>query len=171
MARLSNQNNKKEIDIGPTWFQTSGMALEKSQEWLRERVEDSPDGCWLWTGARTKKGYANCGNGTKWECVHRVSWRAFKGLIPRGLHVLHRCDVRHCINPEHLFLGTNRDNVQDMWTKGRARVVKRCKLTAENVRQILDSPENNSVLARRFGVTPPAIRAIRIGKTWKEVPR
>jgi hypothetical protein len=72
----------------------------------------------LWK-ASTRKGYGQIHAGTVIKDAHRVSWELTNGPIPEGLHVLHRCDVRACVNPEHLFLGTNSDNIIDKIAKGR----------------------------------------------------
>lgn len=80
------------------------------------------DGCWLWNGYRNQSGYGVTrvgGRGSKAIFAHRLSWEIHKGPIPDGLHVLHRCDNPQCVNPEHLFLGTDLDNQRDRIAKGR----------------------------------------------------
>lgn len=77
------------------------------------------DGCWLWTKARDPHGYAHLWVDKRLMGIHRFSYVLANGPIPDGLWVLHRCDVRHCVNPAHLFLGTPQDNVDDMVRKGR----------------------------------------------------
>lgn len=87
--------------------------------WPRVRKDES--GCWLWTGAKKQGGYGkiSAGGDNGWVLTHRVAWELTNGLIPAGLMVCHRCDVPACCNPGHLFLGTARDNMQDMIAKGR----------------------------------------------------
>jgi hypothetical protein len=85
------------------------------------RVDSSqPDGCWIWKGRRTTRGYGtvNAGLG-KNLAAHRASWQIHNGPIPDGLWVLHHCDNPSCVRPDHLFLGTHDDNMRDMALKGR----------------------------------------------------
>jgi hypothetical protein len=76
-------------------------------------------GCWIWTGAAGRYGAVTINR--KHIDAHRLSWLLYRGPIPDGLRVLHRCDVCLCVNPSHLFLGTAKDNSQDMVMKGRHR--------------------------------------------------
>lgn len=81
-------------------------------------------GCYLWTGGTQSKGYGVFNNPRGHRGVglaHRLSYEHHVGLIPEGMHVLHRCDTPACVNPEHLFLGTNLDNIHDRMLKGRGR--------------------------------------------------
>jgi hypothetical protein len=70
-------------------------------------------GCWIWLGAANRYGMV------RGDRAHRVSWKTFRGPIPHGLHVLHKCDTPLCVNPDHLFLGTHLDNMKDKEEKGR----------------------------------------------------
>lgn len=85
------------------------------------RFVNKTDGCWLWTGALRTTGYGviNLGRPAGIESAHRVSWVIHYGKIPTGYFVCHTCDVRPCVRPDHLFLGTSRDNIYDMIRKGR----------------------------------------------------
>lgn len=93
-------------------------------------VIDPAKGCWLWqgfvypdvvlkNGKVLRRGYGSLGYRGRGQRVHRVMWIISKGPIPAGLHVCHTCDVRRCVNPDHLWLGTNQQNITDMTLKGR----------------------------------------------------
>lgn len=107
-------------------------AIQPPEERFWVKVDKTaPGGCWLWTGVRRPNGYGSFSVRQKYFGTHRFSWELTNGPIPTGLNVLHRCDVRACVNPEHLFLGTHRDNAIDREQKGRKG--KR-KLTCECMR-------------------------------------
>lgn len=95
------------------------------QVFIGQRIERSESGCWMWTRSRQAQGYGDFRYQGKHYTAHRAAYEAFTGPIPAGMHVLHRCDVRACCNPEHLFLGTNRDNIADSVAKGRRKGITR----------------------------------------------
>ena len=111
--------------------------------------------------------------------AHRLSYELHVGLIPSNLFVLHKCDNRGCVNPDHLFLGTALDNQQDMWAKGRGpdrRGEKsgRTDFTADDIREMKKRFRNikNSFIeetARKYGVTKMAIRYILDNKRWAHI--
>jgi hypothetical protein len=146
------------------------------------RVSMLPDasGCWLWTGLLTKNQYAFMKLGQKNITGHRLSWQLFRGPIPERLYVLHRCDVRCCVNPEHLFLGTHRDNVMDMHKKGRWKPLRsragangsNAKLTEEDVREIRRLRREKvplKVVSSRFGIGVAHVVSICKYKVWTYV--
>ena len=92
---------------------------EKVSKRFYNKVIKTVSGCWEWTGKLGHNGYGVFGYKYKTYRSHRFSWKMFKGEIPEKMYVLHKCDNRKCVNPEHLFLGTQLDNMRDMWNKKR----------------------------------------------------
>lgn len=145
------------------------------QELFREHYTKHESGCWLWEWTETDAlGYGRC----KFMCAdpamderaHRTSWIIHRGKIPDGLFVLHKCDVRNCVNPEHLFLGMQQDNVSDMISKGRmasnvGAKNGRAMLTEDQVIEILSLIDEdcmfNYQIAERYGVAPTTISYIK----------
>ena len=132
------------------------------------------DECFEWQGARTNKGYGQVRNAGKRVYVHRLVWSLVNGPIPDGLHVLHRCDNPPCVNPEHLWVGTNLDNARDCAEKGRQNIQRgeasgRHVLTASDVAIIRQSDEPIGVLAMRYGVTDAAISHASLGRSWRHL--
>lgn len=131
------------------------------------------DGCWLWTASLDISGYGlirRGSRGTKTEKAHRVSWELTNGPIPAGLLVLHRCDVRACVRPDHLFLGTNQDNTQDANDKGRlvkgerSPHVKLMDADVIAVRRLLASGLKQRDVGARFGISQHLVSLIHRGK-------
>jgi len=156
---------------------------------LMEFVIVNDAGCWIWQGARSVDGYGFMKVARKMDRAHRVSYREHVGPIPDGMCVCHRCDVRLCCNPEHLFLGTNNENMADMARKGRAasgadhwchqrpeRVRgernPRAKLTVPDVvkiRAAMAAGGSPAAIGRLYGVTGTTISSIASGKLWRHV--
>lgn len=132
--------------------------------------------CWIWLGGGRGPGYGaiTLPRPQRTELVHRASFEAFVGRVPDGIEVLHRCDRRRCVNPDHLFLGTQSDNILDCSKKGRL-VDNRgerhgmAKLDESSVKQIRASTLSNGLLAQKFGVCDSTIRFIKSRKLWRHV--
>ena len=151
---------------------------------LKRRIEgryvvDPATGCWNWTLSTIGKGYGQCNvRYLKERFAHRVAYRAFRGPIPDGRDVLHTCDNRLCVNPRHLFLGSKKDNAQDMKAKGRHLYGERnteAKLTEKQVLQIHRLYRAGGVstyqLADMFGVIQGTIWKILQGQRWAHVKK
>lgn len=132
-------------------------------------------GCLLWTAYCCGDGYGITVRGKrKLEKAHRMSWELKFGKIPTGMHILHKCDVRSCVNPAHLFMGTNKDNVLDKIAKGRSADQRgekngRAKLTSEIVKQIRASKISNAELAKTYSVSDVLIGMIKRRIAWKHL--
>lgn len=150
------------------------LPIAPPKDRFMERVEADPNsGCWLWTGALDIGGYGLIGGaGLSNLKVHRLSYEANVGPIPPGLFVLHKCDVRCCCNPNHLFVGTKQDNAIDAvrkgwWVDNVGEKHGMSKLSNDSVRLIRDAlktDETQKSIARRFGVHQTTICDIKRGK-------
>jgi hypothetical protein len=141
-------------------------------------IPEPNSGCFLWMAAQHRQGYGNFHHDGKCLLAHRVSWELYRGEIPHGMKVLHKCDNEPCVNPDHLFLGTQSDNMFDCGRKGRSNkagsINGHAKLTEEDVRIIRaakPSYGSRQRLAKRFGVTPANISQLRHKpfRTWKGI--
>lgn len=136
-----------------------------------EKIFRSESGCWEWRASRNKRGYGRILIAKRVHLAHRVSFELFRAPIPEGMSVCHRCDNPSCVNPEHLFVGTHKENMADCRRKGRARAPLGSenhvsKLSPDLVRYIRSSSKSNCELSREIGVSDVAIRSARIGKSW-----
>jgi len=153
-----------------------GPVLERCER----QIEPEPNsGCWLWTGIKNNMGYgyASVGHSGK-VLAHRVMYASRYGEIPRGGIVRHTCDLPACVNPDHLRLGTMKENTQDMLRRGRHRVVavrgeahRWAKLTAEQVMDIRARYRGSRLaLSQEYGVSPSLISMVAHGRCWKHLP-
>jgi len=95
-------------------------AMRKIRLRFLNKIRYARSGCWIWTGAPCTKGkYGHLNIGGKYKRAHRIAYELFIGPIPKKLHVLHNCDTPLCVNPDHLFVGTQYENLADMTNKGR----------------------------------------------------
>ena len=151
---------------------------------LRNRIEkkSSPEpnsGCWLWLGSVRGAGYGCISICNRTVAAHRAAWIAYRGCIPNGAFVCHRCDNRSCVNPDHLFLADHAGNMADMKMKARAHrpigeLQARHKLTSSQVAAILAEPapikrSRAAQIAEMFGISRTYIWDIRRGVSWNHV--
>ncbi len=108
-------------------------------------------GCWLWAGCSSAK-YGQIRYKGRMQQAHRVFWEKENGPILDGLFALHRCDVPLCVNPDHIFLGTQQDNINDMMTKNRHRFTPRIKIPWPRVQEIKKLHETGNYSQRGLGV-------------------
>ena len=139
------------------------------QERFWSKVDKSGD-CWLWKGAKGRDGYGWAHlTHRKMVYAHRLSWELANGSIPLGLLVCHDCDNPPCVNPAHLFLGTEADNQRDSITKNRNAIGEKNgnhKLTETEVKEIKQHGLTYERLALKFGVAEVTIWRIIRGRTW-----
>lgn len=140
----------------------------------------SEDECWEWQGHRNQYGYGRISTGgNKKMLVHRVVYEIKVGIIPFGMKLLHTCDNRKCCNPKHLKVGTQKDNLQDMFSKKRNNNVNgenspKSKLKEEEVIEIIKEKTNYKRgdrfrLAKKYKVSVSAIDSILYNKSWKHI--
>jgi DNA-binding XRE family transcriptional regulator len=159
------------------WDWKTGRRKPLAERWAKRVARG--DGCWEWTAYRDPFGYGRMG-GTDPKSIilaHRASWLIHFGPIPDGLDVLHRCDNPPCSRPDHLFLGTARDNMQDASTKGRTTRGERgysAKLTAGQVLAIRARYAEGGIsqqrLADAYGVARETVSELIRHETWKHLP-
>lgn len=139
---------------------------------------DTSDDCWVWIGAKQDLGYGIIEDdaGVTRRATH-VAWEVTYGSIPDGMRLLHRCDNPPCVRPDHLFLGTQADNVDDMIAKGRnqhGETAAIAKLTEANVieirRRVATGTETRGQIAADFGICVGTISDIAHRKSWKHLP-
>jgi len=155
---------------------------EKARLSVRQRFEANvipvtESGCWLWSAVCLDNdmsyGFMKIDN--KRHLAHRISYELFNGVIPDGELVLHRCDVQSCVNPAHLFVGTQLDNVNDMMTKGRG-VARRGELNGnskltqidvDGIRSDYAACRSPLALSKKYGVSKSTIKNIVTGSHWR----
>lgn len=140
---------------------------------LMHRSRLAENGCWEWTWSKATGGYGGFFRDGKSQRAHRVSYEAFVGKIPKGLVIRHACDNPACINPDHLDVGTMKDNALDREARGRRDVkgeqIGTSKLTEKEVLEIKRSDLSLTFLSEIYGVGKSNIWLIRTGKSWKHL--
>jgi hypothetical protein len=150
--------------------------------WAKVDKVSDPNGCWLWTGAISSSGYGSYGAPQGTVSTHRYAYALTYGPIDSKLLVCHRCDVKLCVNPSHLFLGTHADNALDYFDKGFIRISKPRKQNGEAnsnsrlthtqvlaIRALCDAGIQQKDVARQFGIDPSNVSNIVSRKTWKHI--
>ena len=154
------------------------MSGELPERLMRYIAPCPMSGCWLWTGSVCRGGYGRAYyKKGKVRNVHRIVWMLLYGEIPSHVHVCHKCDNRLCVNPGHLWIGSQTDNNQDCVKKGRHRSPKGSErewavLDEEKVAYIRAQPRRRGLLydlAEQFGVKHSTIHGARSKRIWKHV--
>lgn len=132
-------------------------------------IPEPNSGCWLWLGAVNSRGRGSVGVPGKRQTIsaHRLAFLLFRGPVPDGLHVLHACDTPLCVNPDHLFLGTHQDNMDDCLTKGRkAKGFRnpRTKLSSEQIAAIIADPRPQQEIADDYSIHNSYVSQLKNGK-------
>lgn len=158
----------------------SGKTREINSEAVFSYFEyDTNGGCWLWSrSTKTPVGGRPAYGQVRWDggvrLAHRVFYERFVGPIPEGMVVMHKCDMPPCVNPEHLSLGTVKENMEDCSRKGRVVALKgskslNAKMTEEMVASFANDTRNNCEIARAIGVHHVTVSRARRGINWKHV--
>lgn len=158
---LGERKNRSKFVPAPLWFE---YQIEKSAE------------CWVWKGATFPSGYGMFWTGHRKEGTHRYAYELWRGPIPKGMLVCHKCDNKPCCNPDHLFLGTHADNMHDAQRKGLFIPGDHSgerngghKLTAGQVLEIRRSDAPTRLISEQYGIGYAAIQNIRAGRTWRNI--
>ena len=158
----------------------SNLTIELSEKdierFWRKVEKKSEDECWEWLACKSGCGYGQSTIKKKKYGAHRISWLLHNGEILDGLLVCHRCDNPACVNPSHLFLGTQKDNIGDMHKKERGMVGEKQKMHKLTEKQVIEIREkyipykySEYKLAEEYGVARTTIQAIVEYKTWAHV--
>jgi len=148
--------------------------LCETEQFWKHAGKAGPNECWLWQGG-TSHGYGIIGKSGGNIGAHRFSYELHNGPIPAGMHVCHKCDIRNCVNPSHLFVGTISDNMADKVAKGRQAAGEKsgqAKLTAVQVLEIRSAcaaGETHQSVSDRYGVKRRTVSAISFGTNWRRL--
>jgi hypothetical protein len=132
---------------------------DKDQDRIYENILEDDNGCWIWQLGFDNHGYGMSRVNGKQDKAHRIAYKVFVEDVPAGKSVLHMCDVRACVNPEHLYCGTHADNMRDAKERNRLGGSRK-KLTAEQKMQLqeLRGTASKKELAETFGVSQQTIQ-------------
>lgn len=153
---------------------------QREAAFWRKVNKESPKGCWIFQGCKDKWGYGHMSlNGKRYQ-AHRFAYEMARGTIPPGKLILHSCDVPYCVNPAHLRVGTDADNVADKVARTPHKTITRAKLTEAQVKEIRSLYKtkksgdkivrsNAIALGKRYGVSKATISHAALGLTWKHL--
>jgi hypothetical protein len=156
-----------------------GIAARPLLERLQEKYRINADtGCWEWTASVKRNGYGQIGVREPRPTMldaHRASWIVHKGPIPPKMMVLHTCDVKTCVNPDHLWLGTQKDNMRDCGEKGRVNREKKqrgenhyaARFTWAQIKAIRSDKRTQVAIAAEYGINQGYVSSIKMGKKWR----
>lgn len=138
--------------------------------------KNASNDCWLWTGSKYSDGYGRTKRFKKYRLCHKISYELHKGPVPIGIFVCHSCDIRSCVNPNHLWLGTHNDNMKDMVKKKRSKngimrgeknpMAILFEVDVKAIKLAISDGETNVSIGKRFGVHHSTISAIKRKKNW-----
>lgn len=148
------------------------MAVDWDAPFWRNVHPEALSGCWLWHGSMLESGYGKFHKGARRVYAHRLAYELVVGPIPRGGVVMHTCDVPACVNPDHLKIGTQLDNMRDMTRKGRRVRGERhgcAKLDQATASRIRRSSGKQRDIAAEFGVSQRTVWRIKAGLAWGDL--
>ena len=167
----------KTVFQGPAYKHADFCSLP-CRFWSKVKVLGIDD-CWEWQGASDGRGYGHFSFKHRADKAPRIAWFLFSGTYPGKLDVLHKCDNPPCVNPNHLFLGTAKDNAIDMVKKGRCKSKGlpgeqsgNAKLTTNQViliKRLLALGYGTTLIGKQFNVYPSTIHFIKQGETWRHI--
>lgn len=149
-----------------------------SKEYLLSQIKiDKKTGCWIWQGSKNEDGYGRKRYKGRTTYVHRVFYEVFVGKIPKGMCVLHRCDTPACCNPSHLFIGTQKDNIDDMVNKNRHKPLigekhGSSKLTEKDVleiRRLRKEGMTRKKISEKFLISRGYVYEIVVRRSWNHI--
>lgn len=174
MKSIIRDINGRFIDTKKTFSSLTDLKFDFYSNIIKKET-----GCWEWQAGKTKAGYGQYSLNKKVLYAHRLSWELSNKEIPKGMHVLHSCDNPSCINPDHLFIGTQKDNMRDKINKGRSNLPFGIrsgvsKLTEEQVTKIRTlyntGKYSHRTLGIMFAISNRNVSSITRYETWRHLP-
>jgi hypothetical protein len=169
------------LDGNPLEYRLNSAPSMRRWEDINRRIKENiiinENNCWIWQKSKYKNGYARISFMGKYHLLHRLSYVLYKGNIEPKNVVCHSCDVRNCVNPDHLWTGTYKENSQDMVKKGRIKNQfgeknSRHRMTNEKIIEFKKLRENGyslKKLAKLYNIGYGTAQAISSGRTWNKV--